>query len=206
MVCLPERWVLASDNPGKCRELQAMLPDCTILLQREFGIASADETATTFVENALLKARHASRHTGLPAIADDSGLVVEALGGAPGIYSARYAGYAASDRDNVQKLLHDMAAIPEPERHARFVCVMVWLRAPDDPYPIIAQGDWQGTILAAPMGDGGFGYDPVFWVPEEHCTAAQLSLERKNQLSHRGQALRALLAQLAARYAPPSRG
>ena len=190
--------VLASNNPGKVREIGALLADSgiEILPQSDFAVSEVEETGPTFVENAILKARHAAEHTGLPAIADDSGLVVDALNGAPGIYSARYAGENASDADNLHKLLEAMADVPEDQRSARFVCLMVFLRHAADPLPLICQGIWEGRITTAPSGAGGFGYDPVFFVPEKGCTSAELPPDEKNRLSHRGQALRCLTAAL----------
>ncbi|MBT1062630.1 RdgB/HAM1 family non-canonical purine NTP pyrophosphatase [Bowmanella sp. Y26] len=197
---MQQTWVMATGNPGKVKELAKMLSplNVDIRVQSEFGVQDADETGLSFVENAILKARHAARITGLPAIADDSGLAVDALGGAPGIYSARYAGQGAGDTANLQKLLHAMQDVSDDKRSARFICVLVWLRHADDPTPIICQGQWQGSITRTPAGSGGFGYDPVFWVPEQGCTSAELSSEVKNQLSHRAQALRQLLPQLEA--------
>ena len=190
--------VLASNNPGKVREIGAMLEDSgiRILPQSDFAVASVEETGLTFVENALLKARHAAEQSGLPAIADDSGLVVDALNGAPGIHSARYAGEHASDEANLHKLLEAMADVPEEQRIARFVCLMVYLRHAADPLPLICQGIWEGRITTAPAGEGGFGYDPVFFVPERGCTSAELPADEKNRLSHRGQALRCLVETL----------
>jgi XTP/dITP diphosphohydrolase len=184
--------VLASGNAGKIREIQALLAHHPIVPQAQFNVAEVDESASTFVENAIAKARNAARHCGLPAIADDSGLAVDALGGAPGVYSARYAGSGASDADNVQKLLKDMQDIPDTERSARFICAIVFMEHALDPRPIIAEGVWEGSILHRPTGNNGFGYDPVFWVPGERRTSAELAPERKNLLSHRGQALRKL--------------
>ncbi len=186
-----EKIVLASNNQGKLREIQAILDgaDYTIVPQSEFAISDADETGLSFVENALIKARHAATQAGLPAIADDSGLEVDALDGAPGIYSARYAGPGASDRENLLKLLDALKDVPEAQRTARFQCVIVYLRHPQDPTPEIYQGTWEGSILFAPQGDNGFGYDPVFWVPTHQCSSAQLPPDVKNRLSHRGQAL-----------------
>jgi XTP/dITP diphosphohydrolase len=190
--------VLASGNLGKIKEIQALLADHPILAQSEFNVPEADETGLTFVENAIIKARNAAAHCNMPAIADDSGLVVDALLGAPGVISARYAGVGASDQDNLQKLLVEMTDIPDEQRSARFICVMVFLNHADDPTPIIAQGVWEGRILHAPVGENGFGYDPVFWVPEQQCASAQLPAEVKNALSHRGQALKKLIAQIQA--------
>lgn len=191
--------VLASGNPGKIREIQAILQNDRILPQSQFNVMEANETGSTFVENAIIKARNAARHCQLPAIADDSGLVVDALQGAPGVISARYAGVGASDQANLEKLLLEMRDIPSRQRTARFICVMVYLRHADDPTPIIAQGVWEGRILEAAVGDNGFGYDPVFWVESQQCASAQLAPEIKNQLSHRGQALRLLTQQLTGR-------
>jgi XTP/dITP diphosphohydrolase len=190
--------VLASNNPGKAREFGQLLADLDIQVipQSDFNVEEAEETGLTFVENAILKARNAARHTGLAAIADDSGLEVDALRGAPGIYSARFAGAAASDQDNLHKLLADLASLNNAPRTARFQCLMVYLRHADDPTPLICQGTWEGEITTEPRGENGFGYDPVFFVPGEGCTAAELAAERKNSLSHRGQALRCLLDKL----------
>jgi len=193
-----KRIVLATGNTGKVREINELLAafDAAVEPQSGFGVPAAEETGLTFVENALIKARNAAHHTGLPAIADDSGLEVDALAGAPGIYSSRYAGDAATDRDNVEKLLRELADVPEEQRGARFQCVMVYLRHAADPTPVICQGKWEGRILTSPRGNNGFGYDPVFHVPTHDCAAAELSPEIKNRLSHRGQALRALIARL----------
>ncbi len=166
--------------------------------QGEFGVADADETGLTFVENAIIKARAAARQARLPTIADDSGLEVDALHGAPGIYSARYAGSAARDDDNLRKLLQELTGVPENERSARFRCLMVYLRHERDAAPIISQGTWEGRILFQARGTNGFGYDPVFFVPSHRCSAAELLPEIKNQLSHRGQALRKLVTELSA--------
>lgn len=184
--------VLASGNPGKIKEIQAILTDFSIVTQQEFNIQEAEETGSTFIENAIIKARNAALHSNLPAIADDSGLAVDALNGAPGVISARYAGSQASDQKNLQKLLLDMQDIPESQRSARFICVIVLMRHAKDPFPIIAQASWEGSILTQPQGNNGFGYDPIFWVPTENCSSAELPAARKNQLSHRGQALRQL--------------
>lgn len=192
----PQQIVLASNNQGKIREIQALLPDYSIIPQAEFIQSEAEETGVTFVENALLKARHAAQHSYLPVLADDSGLAVDALSGAPGIFSARYAGIGASDQDNVNKLLMELNGVPLEERTARFICVMVLIEHANDPVPVIAQGTLEGRILFHPTGANGFGYDPVFWVPEHDCSSAELSAEIKNSLSHRGQALRQLAALL----------
>lgn len=201
MISKHQKIVFASGNPGKIREIQALLPGHPIVPQSEFAIGDAEENGTTFVENAIIKARHAALHSGLPAIADDSGLVVDALDGAPGVYSARYAGYGSSDLDNLQKLLKALDGIPEAQRNARFICVLVYLQHAADPVPVIAQGIWEGRILTQPAGSNGFGYDPVFWVPTQHCASAELPPEVKNALSHRGQALRNLTALLKAKEA-----
>ena len=191
MTAPPRRWVLASGNPGKLREIQAVLAPSglEVMPQSAFGLDTAEETGATFVENALLKARHAARETGLAAIADDSGLVVEALAGQPGIRSARFAGPDAGDRDNIAKLLRLLADTPEEKRGARFYCVIVALLSPDDPAPVIGTGAWPGVIVREPRGDSGFGYDPVFLDPELGATAAELPPDVKNRVSHRGRAL-----------------
>ncbi|QTF07198.1 RdgB/HAM1 family non-canonical purine NTP pyrophosphatase [Brenneria izadpanahii] len=190
-----QKVVLATGNPGKVRELASLLADfgLDIVAQTELGVDSAEETGLTFIENALLKARHASRITGLPAIADDSGLAVDALDGAPGIYSARYAGTDASDQQNLDKLLLALQDVPDEQRGASFHCVLVYLRHAEDPTPLVCHGSWSGTLAREPAGDGGFGYDPIFIVPELGKTAAQLTREEKHARSHRGQALRLLL-------------
>ena len=193
-----QKVVLASNNKGKVRELGQMLAqlDMEVLPQSQFNAGEVEETGLTFVENAILKARHAAKVSGLPAIADDSGLEVDALNGASGIYSARFAGSVASDQDNLQKLLADIKDVPDEQRTARFQCLLVYMRHAEDPTPLIYQGTWEGIITREPLGDNGFGYDPVFYVPEHQCTSAQLSPEQKNQLSHRGQALHKLLDSL----------
>lgn len=190
--------VFASHNAGKIRELQALvaLLPFTIIPQAELGVEEIEETGYSFVENALLKARHASLQTGLPAIADDSGLTVPALKGAPGIYSARYAGKGAGSAANIQKLLNEMKGLTGIHREAAFQCFLVLMTHAYDPVPLICHGEWHGTILETPEGHDGFGYDPVFYDRSEKKSAATLTLETKNRLSHRGHALRALLAQL----------
>ena len=190
--------VLATGNLGKVREINELLADhdIEVIPQSAFSVPVAEETGLTFVENALIKARNAALHTGLPAIADDSGLEVDALLGAPGIYSSRYAGAGASDRDNLEKLLADLADLAVEQRSARFQCVMVYMRHHLDPTPLIYQGTWEGHILFAARGSNGFGYDPVFYVPSHDCSSAELPPEIKNRLSHRGQALRKLIANL----------
>ena len=196
---MPTRIVLASGNAGKLREINQILEGVAFqaLPQTDFDVSEAEETGLTFVENAILKARHACHYSGLPAIADDSGLEVDALQGAPGIYSARYAGVGATDAENLSKLLKNIENIPELERTARFQCLMVYMRHEHDPTPVICQGTWEGRILHQAVGDNGFGYDPVFFVPTENCSAAQLDAETKNSLSHRGQALAQLVERLA---------
>lgn len=191
--------VLATGNQGKVREMAGLLADFgfDVVAQSEFNISEAAETGTTFIENAIIKARHAAQQTGLPAIADDSGLEVDALNGAPGIYSARYAGEDASDQQNLNKLLAAMQDIPEEQRTARFHCVLVLMRHENDPTPIVCHGQWQGRILTQAHGENGFGYDPVFYVPEENCASAELEPARKKQLSHRGKALQQLFSILA---------
>ena len=183
--------VLASGNKGKIKELDALLAPMgwQVRPQSEWQVEDADETGLSFVENAIIKARHACEKTGLPSLADDSGIAVDALGGAPGIYSARFAGAGASDSDNITKLLEALKDTPDAERTARFICVLVYMQHANDPTPIICQGEWEGRILKAPAGQGGFGYDPVFFVPERDCSAAELSAEDKRMLSHRGKAL-----------------
>ena len=195
---MTRRVVLATGNAGKVREINQMLAglDLEVVAQTEYGVPEIEETGLTFVENAILKARNAASHTGLPAIADDSGIEVDALNGAPGIYSARYAGIGAGDRANNDKLLAALATVPEAKRSARFQCLMVYMAHAADPTPIICQGTWEGRILHAPRGANGFGYDPLFYVPTHDCTSAELPPDIKNQLSHRGQALRQLVKQL----------
>ena len=194
-----ERIVLASNNAGKVREINQLLAEqqITVVPQKEYDIPEAEETGLTFVENAILKARNAAAHSGCAAIADDSGLEVDALRGAPGIYSARYAGAGCSDADNNRKLLDALKGLPDEQRTARFQCVMVYMRHAEDPTPIICQGTWEGVILSEPQGDNGFGYDPVFLVPGEGCSSAELPPATKNRLSHRGQALQKLLGELS---------
>lgn len=195
------RVVLASGNPGKIRELKALLGPAgvDVLPQSEWTVPECDETGLTFVENAILKARNASRHTGLPAIADDSGIEVDALDGRPGIYSARYAGPDADDQSNNTKLLARMEQVPDERRTARFRCVMAFLTHADDPSPILAEGSWEGMIARAPAGSGGFGYDVVFHLPEYGCTSAELPAEVKNRISHRAQAVQAMVGRLTRR-------
>ena len=198
--CSPDvKVVLASSNPGKLAELRALLEPAglEVVSQDAFEVEPPEETGLTFVENALIKARAACAATGLPALADDSGVVVDALGGAPGVRSARYAGDGASDTDNLARLLEALEGVESPDRGAGFVCALVYLRHAQDPCPIVCEGVWRGRILDAPRGGGGFGYDPVFFVEELGRTAAELSRAEKNAVSHRGRALEQLLGRLA---------
>ncbi|MEX2517602.1 MAG: RdgB/HAM1 family non-canonical purine NTP pyrophosphatase [Gammaproteobacteria bacterium] len=198
MLTKQDRLVLASGNPGKLREFAALLAPlaCDVVPQSDFNIEPADETGLSFVENAILKARHASAHSGLPALADDSGIAVDALQGAPGIYSARYAGSNASDTDNLNKLIDAVRDVSEAERQAAYHCVIVYMTHAADPTPVIAQGSWAGRLILEPRGEHGFGYDPVFYVESHDGTAAELDPVIKNRISHRGQALQKLLVQL----------
>lgn len=191
--------VLASNNQGKVKEFNQLFQvlDIKVVSQSQYAVPDIEETGLSFVENALMKARNACQHTGLAAIADDSGIEVDALAGQPGIYSARYAGAGASDAANVHKLLVALADVPEAQRSARFQCLLVYMRHAQDPTPLICQGTWEGRILSSPVGENGFGYDPIFWVPSENRSAAQLAPETKNQISHRGQALQKLLRRLS---------
>jgi XTP/dITP diphosphohydrolase len=195
----PAKWVIASSNAGKLREFRDLLAgeDIDIVAQGDLGVSDIEETGATFVENALLKARHAARVTGLPALGDDSGLCVDALNGAPGLYSARYAGSHGNADANIAKLLDALQDVPAPQRTAYFCAVIVLLRHADDPRPLIAEGVWHGTILDAPRGNGGFGYDPVFLDPERGVSAAELDPPLKNRICHRGLALAALRQSLA---------
>lgn len=190
--------VLASSNPGKIREFGQLFADLGLRVrpQSDFGVVDVEETGLTFLENALLKAREASRISGLPALADDSGLEVDALAGQPGIYSARYAGEPKSDERNNAKLLEELAEITGKARSGRYWCALVYLRHADDPVPLMVQRSWEGQILEAPLGEGGFGYDPLFWLPELGKSVAQLDAEEKNRLSHRGRALSAMATAL----------
>ncbi|MBA1146736.1 RdgB/HAM1 family non-canonical purine NTP pyrophosphatase [Ectothiorhodospiraceae bacterium WFHF3C12] len=195
---MSQRIVFASNNAGKVREVAAILAghSWTLVPQSEYAVPSVAETGLSFVENAILKARHACGHTGLPAIADDSGIAVDALDGAPGIYSARFAGEDGDDDANNRRLLDELFDVPEDERGAAFHCVMVAMRHAADPTPLICHGRWDGVIIDAPRGENGFGYDPLFFIPEMGRTSAELDPQTKNELSHRGQALRALAASL----------
>lgn len=190
-----QKVVLATGNAGKVRELADLLSNfgLDVVAQTELGVESAEETGLTFIENAILKARHAAQITGLPAIADDSGLAVDVLGGAPGIYSARYAGLEASDQQNLEKLLATLKDVPDEQRKARFHCVLVYMRHAEDPTPLVYHGSWEGQITREAAGAGGFGYDPIFFVPSEGKTAAELTRDEKRAISHRGQALKLLL-------------
>jgi len=191
--------VLASGNPGKVREINTLLQSqgIEVVSQNEFDVPEALEDGLSFVENAIKKARNACAHTGLPSIADDSGIEVDALNKAPGIYSARYSGEGATDEKNYLKMLEELDGVAESERTARYQCVMVYMRSADDPTPVIAQGALEGRILTAPQGDGGFGYDPIFWLEDKQCSAAELSMQDKNKISHRAIALQSLIKQLA---------
>lgn len=196
------RVVLASSNPGKLKELSELLDEFSIELvaQSVYRVESVAETGESFVENAIIKARHAARVTGVPAIADDSGICVDALQGEPGIFSARYAGPQASDEDNVSKLLDEMKDVADLHRSARFECAIAFLEHPKDPTPIVCQGSWRGQVLHTPRGKNGFGYDPIFFILETGCACAELDAGTKNRLSHRAQATRHLLAGLRKRW------
>lgn len=190
--------VLASGNPGKLRELSAMISPLgwKVARQSDWDVPEAVEDGLSFIENALIKARHASKHTGLPALGDDSGLVVDALQGAPGIYSARYAGVGAEDDANNRKLLIELSGLPSAKRSAHFYCAMALVRHENDPAPLLATGSWDGSITESPSGAGGFGYDPLFWVADRACTSAELPADEKNRMSHRGRALAQMMEQL----------
>jgi XTP/dITP diphosphohydrolase len=193
-----KKWVLATGNKGKVKEMSELLNSFSIevLPQSHFDVSEVPETGTTFVENAIIKARHAAKITGLPAIADDSGLEVDFLSGQPGIYSSRFSGDQATDQDNIDLLLNKLEGVGEVQRSARFQCVLVYMRHALDPTPIICQGTWEGVIMSQQNGENGFGYDPIFWVDSDACSSAQLSKQRKSQLSHRGKALALLVTQL----------
>lgn len=199
------RVVLASNNKGKVREFAELLSGLhlEVIPQVQLGVPEAEETGLTFVENAILKARHAAKLTGLPALADDSGIEVDTLNGAPGIYSARFSGKGASDQANNDKLLRLLADVPDDQRGARYQCLIVFMRNADDPTPIICHGTWEGRILRGPRGAGGFGYDPIFFVPTHGCSSGELDPVEKNKISHRGIALRALLNALARQQISP---
>jgi XTP/dITP diphosphohydrolase len=198
MTIQAQKIVIASGNQGKIKEFQAMLSNYTVVSQGDFKFQDVEETGSTFVENALLKARHATSKTHLPAIADDSGLVVDALNGKPGVMSARYAGEKATDKANLLKLIAAVRGLPDKKISARFICVLVFMRSENDPCPLISQGVWEGRIVTKPKGTNGFGYDPIFFVEDYQCTSAQLTPEQKNNLSHRGKALRRLKKQMGA--------
>lgn len=193
--------VLASNNAGKVKELSRLFADnhIHIVSQKHYCVSDADETGLSFIENAIIKARHACHHTGLPAIADDSGLAVDALQGAPGIYSARYAGEHGNDAANNQKLLESLQGIPTEKRTGRFICALAFLEHENDPTPIVCQASWEGRIMDSEAGNHGFGYDPLFWVEEKQCSSAELPPEIKNQISHRAKALQLLLSALRER-------
>ena len=197
---MSQKVVIATGNVGKLREFQQLLSRCglEVLAQSEFDVPAVAETGTTFVENAIIKARHACLHTGLPAIADDSGIEVDALNGRPGVYSARYAGERANDQTNNEKLLDELAHVPDDKRTARYHAVLVYMKHQDDPTPLICHGTWEGRILRSPRGENGFGYDPLFWVPTHQCASAELDKTEKNRISHRGKALAELLEKLSA--------
>jgi len=190
--------VLASGNAGKIREINKLFAGSGIevIPQTDLNVPEVPETGTTFVENAIIKARHAAEVTGLPAISDDSGIEVDALNSRPGVYSARYAGANASDEDNNNLMLKELTGVTETDRTARYQCLIVFMRSHTDPVPIITQGSWEGRILEAPQGDGGFGYDPIFYVPTHKCSGGELSLDVKNTLSHRAIALNVMLEEL----------
>lgn len=190
--------VLATGNQGKVREMADILSEFgfDVVAQSEFNVSEVAETGTTFIENAIIKARHAAKETGLPAIADDSGLEVDYLNGAPGIYSARYSGEGATDKQNIEKLLDAMQGVETEKRTARFHCVLVLMRHENDPTPLVCHGKWEGQILTEEHGENGFGYDPVFFVPGDNCASAELDPSRKKQLSHRGKALASLFKAL----------
>lgn len=196
---LKKQIVLASGNSGKLREISQLLQnlDMEFIAQADLGISTITETGLSFVENAILKARHAARESGRPAIADDSGISVDSLQGAPGIYSSRFAGVNASDTDNINKLIYMIKPFNEPNLAASFICVVAYLQHDKDPRPVITEGVWQGQLIDTPRGDKGFGYDPIFYIPSQRCTAAELPTEVKNTLSHRGQALKKLRQQLS---------
>jgi len=192
---MSQKIVLATGNAGKVREMQAILANTAFIIcpQSDFSVPEAEETGLTFIENAIIKARNACKHTGLPAVADDSGIVVDYLNGQPGIYSSRFAGSNASNTENNQKLLQLLKGVEQSQRTARFQCVIVYLKHEKDPTPLVCQGSWEGFITEQASGSQGFGYDPLFYVPDYNCTSAELPVETKNQISHRGQALAKLL-------------
>lgn len=194
-----KKLVIASGNTGKLREFAELLKplDFSVQTQAELGVPDVAETGTTFVENAIIKARNAAEHSGLPALADDSGIEVDALDGQPGVYSSRFSGPDANDDKNNALLIERLKAVPEAQRTARYRAVLVYMKHAKDPAPIICEGSWEGLIQLTPQGDNGFGYDPYFYLPEQGCTSAMLTKEQKNQISHRGKALKLLLARMA---------
>lgn len=196
---MSEKIILASNNPGKLKELQAVLgkEHYQLIQQSEYNVSQVEETGTTYVENAIIKARHAAHITGMPALADDSGIEVDALHGVPGVYSARYAGNDCNDVSNNAKLLSELYKVPDEHRTARFQCVLVLMRHAKDPMPLICQGTWEGIILHEEKGSNGFGYDPLFYVPTHGCASAELDSVEKNRISHRAQALQNLIASLS---------
>jgi XTP/dITP diphosphohydrolase len=196
---MSKKIILASGNSGKLREFQQLLSGCgfDVLPQSDFFSESAEETGCTFVENALIKARYACRKTGLPSIADDSGIEVDALDGRPGVYSARYAGIDADDEKNNTLLLEELANVSDEKRTARYHAILVYMRHAEDPTPVICHGVWDGMILREPRGVGGFGYDPLFFLPDYQCSSAELTKEEKNRISHRGKAMKELLQKIS---------
>ena len=198
---IKEKIVLASGNLNKVREINALLSNTSyeIIPQSEFNVIEADETGTTFLENALIKARNAAQHTKYPVIADDSGIEVDALDGRPGVFSSRYAGQNASDKDNLNKLIKNIKRLDPKDCHARFICSMVFLENMNEKDPIVVEGVWEGYVVVNPCGKNGFGYDPIFYIPSLGCTSAELSDDKKNELSHRGQALRLLIQRITGR-------
>ena len=198
---IKEKIVLASGNLNKVREINALLSITSyeIIPQSEFNVIEADETGTTFLENALIKARNAAQHTKYPVIADDSGIEVDALDGKPGVFSSRYAGQNASDKDNLNKLIKNIKGLDPKDCHARFICSMVFLENMNEKDPIVVEGVWEGYVVVNPCGKNGFGYDPIFYIPSLGCTSAELSDDKKNELSHRGQALRLLIQRITGR-------
>lgn len=198
---MTQKIVLASGNAGKLREFQQLLAGVgfDVVAQSDFNLSGVEETGTTFVENAIIKARHACRETGLPAIADDSGIEVDALNGRPGVYSARYSGTGATDESNNQKLLEELSDVPAEKRTARYHAVLAYMHHADDPTPILCHGTWEGIILTEPRGQGGFGYDPLFFVPTHNCASAELDKTEKNRISHRGKAMQELLQKISQR-------
>ena len=198
---IKEKIVLASGNLNKVREINALLSNTSyeIIPQSEFNVIEADETGTTFLENALIKARNAAQHTKYPVIADDSGIEVDALDGKPGVFSSRYAGQNASDKDNLNQLIKNIKRLDPKDCHARFICSMVFLENMNEKDPIVVEGVWEGYVVVNPCGKNGFGYDPIFYIPSLGCTSAELSDDKKNKLSHRGQALRLLIQRITGR-------